>query len=134
MMRQLRMADRFSNLEGFVVAVENHDARRTVEFARELATRLQADHEHYKQVFARVDPASLRRWALLYLDEKELMGLRENLREHSAFIQALAKSPGLPVLFEEINNEMATGMVGQAFHGLPRGRRRRKKTPWTSGS
>jgi hypothetical protein len=28
------MADQFSNLEGFIVAVENHDTRRTVEFAR----------------------------------------------------------------------------------------------------
>ncbi len=118
MMRQLRMADRFSNLEGFVVAVENHDAGRTLDFARELSGRLQEDHEHYKRVFARVDPASLRRWALLYLDERELMGLRENLRDHSAFIQGLAKSPGLPVLFEEINNEMAAGMVGQAFTGF----------------
>ncbi len=134
MMQLLKMADRFSDQEAFVVAVENRDTRRTLEFASRLTKRLEADHEHYEQVFARVDPASMRRWALLYLSKSELADLRENLRDHSAFIEELAKSPRLAVLFDEINNEMAVRHGGGAFHRLPRGTRRRAKARWTSGS
>ena len=118
MMQLLRMADRFSDLEAFVVAVENKDTHRTLEFARELAKRLKADHEHYEQVYARVDPASVRRWSLLYLSKAELTELSENLSDHKNFIRQFSKSPSLASLFEEINGEMASGMVGKLFTGF----------------
>ena len=115
MMQFLKMADRFSDQEAFVVAVENRDTRRTLEFARTLLKKLEADRTHYEQVFARVDPASMRRWALLYLSKKELADLGDNLRDHKAAIGELAKSPRLDVLFDQINNEMASGIVGELF-------------------
>jgi hypothetical protein len=118
MMQLLKMADRFSDLEGFVVAVENRDTHRTLQFAGRLTKKLEADREHYEQVFARVDPASMRRWALLYLSERELADLGENLRDHKASIEQLARSPRLDVLFDQINNEISSGMVGELFTGF----------------
>ena len=79
--------------------MENRDAHRTLEFVNRLTKKLEADREHYSQVFARVDRASMRRWALLYLSEHELSDLRENLRDHTSSIAQLSKSPRLDVLF-----------------------------------
>jgi hypothetical protein len=118
LMRLLDKADRFSELEAFVVAIENRDIGRSLEFSRRLASRLEADHEHYAQVFYRVDPARLRPWALLYLGEKDLTALRDNLREHASLIQDIARTPGLATFFEAINNQMAGHMVGELFTGF----------------
>src|SRR5208337_4507220 len=115
LMQLLKMADRFSDLDAFVVAVENRDTRSTLEFAKRLGSRLEGDHGHYAQVFYRVDPAQLRPWALLYLSEKQLLSFRDNLREHGAFIRDLARSPGLAPFFEQVNDQMASRMVGELF-------------------
>ncbi len=118
LMQLLEKAERFSELEAFVVAIENHDTRRSLEFARQLASRLDRDHERYAQVFYRVDPALLRPWALLYLGEKDLTSLRDNLSENASLIRDVACSPGLPTFFEAINDQMAGHMVGELFTGF----------------
>ncbi len=118
LMQLLEMADRFSRLEAFVVAIENPDTRRTLEFARRLGPKLEEDHQHYSQVFYRVDPAALRRWALLYLSTKDLSALRNNLAEHASLIRDIDRSPSLPTFFEAINNQMASTMVGELFTGF----------------
>ncbi len=117
-MQLLEKADRFSKLEAFVVAIENRDTRRSLEFARQLASRLEADRDHYAQVFYRVDPALLRPWALLYLGEKDLTALRDNLREHASLIRDIARTPGLATFFEAVNDQMAGRMVGELFTGF----------------
>jgi hypothetical protein len=118
LMQLLDKVDRFSELEAFVVAIENRDTRRSLEFSRQLASRLEADHEHYTQVFYRIDPAGLRPWALLYLGTKDLTALRDNVREHASLIQDIARSPGLATFFEAINDQMAGHMVGELFTGF----------------
>jgi len=121
LMQLLDKADRFSALEAFVVAIENRDTRRSLEFARQLGSRLEADHEHYTQVFYRVDPAGLRPWALLYLGTKDLTSLRDNLRENASLIRDIARIPGLAAFFEAINDQMAGHMVGELFTGFLNG-------------
>ncbi len=118
LMQLLEKTDRFSELEAFVVAIENRDTRRSLEFARRLASKLEGDHKHYAQVFYRVDPASLRPWALLYLGEKDLTSLRDNLSENASLIRDIARIPGLPTFFEAINDQMASHMVGELFTGF----------------
>ena len=126
MMQLLKTADRFSDQEAFVVVVENRDAHRTLEFVNRLTKKLEADREHYSQVFARVDPALMKRWELLYLSENELSDLGEKLRDHTSSIAQLSKSPRLDVLFHEINDEMASGMVGELFTGFLEDRKANK--------
>ena len=118
LMQLLKMADRFSDLDAFVVAVENHNTPRTLEFVKRLGPRLEGDRSHYAQVFYRVDPAQLRPWALLYLSDKQLLSLRDNLQEHGALIRDLARSPGLVPFFELVNEQMASRMVGELFTGF----------------
>lgn len=120
LMQMLNVADRFSKLDAFIVAVENKNAHQSLEFVRALASRLEADHEHFAQVFYRVDPAHFKPWALLYLKPEEINALRNNLEKHEPFIQSLARSPGLATFFEAINDEMTSNMVGELFTGFLR--------------
>jgi len=111
-------ADPFNDLDTFVVAIENKNISRSLEFLHALATLLEADHDNYIQIFYRVDPEILRPWALLYLNKEDLLTLRDNLGEHQDFISNLAQSPGLISFFRGINNEMASKMVGELFTGF----------------
>ncbi|HOE16159.1 MAG TPA: MMPL family transporter [Syntrophorhabdaceae bacterium] len=120
LMQMLNVAEQFSKLDAFIVAVENKDERRSLEFVRTLASRLEGDSEHFAQIFYRVDPAHFRPWALLYLKPEEIAELRNNLEKHKSFIQSLARSPGLVTFFEAVNDEMASNMVGELFTGFLR--------------
>jgi uncharacterized protein len=108
----------FDDLDSFVVAIENREARRSLKFLRALVARLEADPEHFLQVFYRVDPKQFRPWALLYLDKKDLLTLGDNLREHRLFIEEMVKSPTLVNFFGQINREMASKMVEELFTGF----------------
>ena len=118
LMQLLQVADRFSELDGFIVAVENKNTERSLQFAGALASALEADRKHFAQVFYRVDPARFRPWALLYLKPEEITELGKNLKQHEAFIRNLASSPGVVPFFQGINEEMASNMVGHLFTGF----------------
>lgn len=110
--------DQFEDLDTFVVAIENHDTSRSLDFLHALAPVLEADHENYIQVFSRIDPKLFRPWALLYLEREDLLTLRRNIQEHRNLIENLAQSPSLTNFFRQINNEMASRMVGELFTGF----------------
>jgi hopanoid biosynthesis associated RND transporter like protein HpnN len=110
--------DQFEDFDTFVVAVENQNTSRSLDFLRVLVPILEADHENYLQVFSRVDPKLIEPWALLYLEKKDLLALRDNLKEHHSLIENLARSPGLTNFFKQINIEMASKMVGELFTGF----------------
>ncbi|HVN22526.1 MAG TPA: MMPL family transporter [Syntrophorhabdales bacterium] len=111
-------ADQFSDFDTFVVAIQNLNTRRSIEFLRALASRLEADNKNYAEVFWRINPESFKPWALLYLKERDLLSLRDNLQEHETFLRNLALSPGLITFFDQLNNEMAQRMVGELFTGF----------------
>lgn len=110
--------NQFEQLDSFVVAIENPDPRRSLKFLQALVARLKADKENYREVFYRVDPKRFKPWALLYLGRKDLHTLAENLQEHRRFIEEMTKSPTLINFFEQINQEMASKMVGELFTGF----------------
>jgi hopanoid biosynthesis associated RND transporter like protein HpnN len=111
-------ADQFSDFDTFVVTIENRDSQRSMQFLQALASRLRADHKNFAEVFWRIDPESFKPWALLYAKEKDLLSLRDNLREHETFTRNLALSPSLFTFFDQVNNEMAQRMVGELFTGF----------------
>lgn len=118
--RLMQLSERlgqFDDLDSFVVVIQGHDHRRSLQFLQALAPRLEMDKINYRQIFYRVDPYQFRSWALLYLDRKDLLTLSENLREHREFLEKLVKSPSLTNLFEQINYEMTSKMVGEIFTG-----------------
>ncbi len=119
--RLIQLADQvnqFEQLDSFIVVIESRDPGRSLSFLRALAPRLKEDKENYREVFYRVDPEQFRRWALLYLDAKDLRALRDNLKEHRQFIKEISKTPTLNNFFEQINQEMASKMVGELFTGF----------------
>lgn len=118
LVRLSETADQFSDFDTFVVAIEGHDKRRSLEFLKILTPKLEADRRHYLEVFSRVDPEQFKPWALLYLKRQDLLLLRDNIQEHGEFIRKFVQSPGLCTFFEQVNNEMAERMVGELFTGF----------------
>lgn len=118
LMKLSEQMDQFEDLGGFVVAVENQNPSRSLKFLHALAPRLEADREHYHQIFFRVEPKLFKRWALLYLEKKDLLTLRDSLHEYRGLIQNIVQSPTLTDLFRQINQEMTSRMVGELFTGF----------------
>lgn len=118
LMKLSEQMDQFEDLGGFVVAIENQNPSRSLKFLHALAPRLEADREHYHQIFFRVEPKLFKRWALLYLEKKDLLILRDSLHEYRGFIQNIVQSPTLTDLFRQINQEMTSRMVGELFTGF----------------
>jgi len=118
LMKLSEQMDQFDDLDTLVVAIENRDPSRSLKFLHALVPLLEADREHYHQIFFRVDPKPFRRWALLYLEKKDLLTLRDSLQEHHDFIQGLVQSPTLTNFFGQINQEMTSKMVGELFTGF----------------
>ena len=118
LVRLSEQADQFDDLDTFVVAIENEEPSRSLGFLRALVPLLEADRENYAQVFSRVDPKPFKPWALLYLEKKDLLTLKDNLKERHGFIKNLSRSPGLTSFFKQINDEMASKMVAELFTGF----------------
>ncbi len=110
--------DQFDDMDNFIVAIENSDPSRSLDFLHALVARLEKDKEHVAEVFYRIDPDTVRKWALLYPERKDLLALRDKLREHQDFIRDLADSPQLTNFFQLINSEIAAAMVGELFTGF----------------
>lgn len=110
--------DQFDNKDNFIVAIENSNSSRSLAFLHALVPRLKDDKEHIAEVFYRIGPDALRRWALLYPDREDLLALRDKLKEHQDFVRDLAVSPQLTNFFQLLNNEIAAAMVGELFTGF----------------
>ena len=110
--------NQFEQLDSFVVVIENQDPRRSLQFLQSLVPHLESDKKNYMEIFCRVDPRRFKPWALLYLDRKDLVALAESLQEHRDFLEGLKNSPTLNNFFEQINQEMASKMVGELFTGF----------------
>jgi uncharacterized protein len=113
-----KQLDQFDDLDNFVVVIENRNPSRSLNFLRTLVAQIEADHDHYLEVFYRVDPKALRPWALLYLSKKDLMNVRDQLEEHPAFIEDLERSPNVANFFKLLNAEIASGVVEELFTGF----------------
>jgi len=110
--------DQFEDFDTFVVAIESRDPSRSLEFLHALLPLLEKDRGNYLEVFYRMDPKHFKPWALLYLKKKDLLDLGDNLQEHQTFIRSLVESPTLTNFFRQINDEMASKMVGELFTGF----------------
>jgi uncharacterized protein len=110
--------DEFEDYDTFVVAIQNQDPARSLQFLHHLVSLLESDREHYVDLFHRVDPKSLEPWALLYLDKKDLLTLQENLEENQILIRNLTRSPNLNSFYKLINEKMTSQMVGELFTGF----------------
>ncbi|MFB3924500.1 MAG: MMPL family transporter [Syntrophales bacterium] len=119
--RLIQLAERvnqFSQIDSFIVVIESPAPSRSLKFLHALVPRLEADNENYHNIFYRINPDSFKRWALLYLDRKDIRTLDENFRNHLRFIEEIARQPTLVNFFRQINQEMTSKMVGELFTGF----------------
>ena len=110
--------EQFDDLDTFVVAIESPRPALSLQFLNELTAVLERDSEHFEEVFGRIDPKALKPWALSYLDEKDLIRVRDNLAEHRTLVRQLTASPDAVNLFRLINGELTSGMVKELFTGF----------------
>lgn len=110
--------EQFDDLDTFVVAIESPRPALSLSFLNALTVALERDSEHFVEVFGRIDPKPLKPWALSYLDEKDLLLVRDNLAEHRTLVHKLASSPDALSLFGLINSELTSGMVKELFTGF----------------
>jgi hypothetical protein len=121
LIRLSREVDRqFGVLDNLVVVVENTDLSRSIQFAEALAGELRQYPHNFRDIFYRVDPEKFKKWALLYLEQKELVKLKENLWEHRRELEALAADPRLGRFFLVVNEEITRTMIGELFTGFLR--------------
>ncbi len=107
-----------SDVDSFIVVIENRDTARSLAFLHALVPILEHDTTHFGEVFYRVDPERFKPWALLYMNKGELADLAGKLRRHEPLIRTLTASPSLSTLFAAINQEMTSSMMGELLTGF----------------
>lgn len=102
----------------FDVVIEAPSPARAVAFVDELSKRIAADPAHFQNMFYRVDPEPFKEWQLLYIDENDLVDLKDKMASHETLLQGFARSPELLSFLRLLNQEMASRMVGEFFTGF----------------
>ncbi len=110
-----RIDNAFGGRDGMVVVVRNVDRRQSIKFAEALAAELRRYPEQFPEIFYRLDPDKLKRWALLYPEIADLKKLRDNLLDQSDLISHLADRPSLVNFYTQINEQMTRLMVKNVF-------------------
>lgn len=108
----------FGARDNLVVVVENDDLSRSIRFVEALADKLRQYPEEFRHLFYRVDPENFKKWALLYVDQKQLEEFRRKLLGHREEMEAMAADPRLIKFFQVINKEITRAFIGHLFTGF----------------
>jgi len=107
----------FGSRDNLVIVVENTDPQRSIKFVEALAQKLRQYPEEFRDLFYRVDPEDFKKWALLYVDQKQLLEFKGKLLENRGALKALAANPRLSVFFQALNEEITRALIGHLFTG-----------------
>ena len=110
-----RIDKAFGGRDGMVVMVRNVERRQSIKFAEALVAELRRYPDRFPEIFYRLDPNSLKPWALLYPEIADLKKLRDNLLDQRDLINRLADRPSLVNFYTQINEQMARLMIKAAF-------------------
>ncbi|MBF8298292.1 MAG: putative Protein export rane protein, SecD/SecF family, partial [candidate division NC10 bacterium] len=108
----------FGNPDRVVIVIESDDQDRAKRFAAALAKRLKTHVPEAEEVIYRFDLKSLEDRFLLYLSPQELADLKSKLLEHRALLEELSGAPGLNRMFQVIQREISSALVGHLFTGF----------------
>ncbi len=112
------MNQAFGGRDGLVVVVENGHPAQTVKFAEALAAELRRYPDRFPELFYRLNPETFKPWALLYLDQKDLVKIRSNLADQRRLLARLAAEPRLVTFYQGVNEQIAGAMIGHLFTGF----------------
>lgn len=113
-----KMHKAFGGQDGLVVVVENGHRQRATQFAEALARELRRYPERFPQLFYQLNPDSFERWALLYLDSKDLTNLKDTILGQKHLLAGLAADPRLTTFYQSVNEQIARAMIGHLFTGF----------------
>ncbi len=102
----------------FALVVRGPTEDRAIEFMNAMVAKIHADTEHFQGVFYRINPDEFKKWLLYYLDEEDLVQIRDTIAQHSVLLHNMAEDPDLLNFFKLVNQEMASRMVGELFTGF----------------
>ena len=102
----------------FALVVRGPTQDRAIEFMNAIVTKIHADPEHFQDVFYRINPDEFKKWLLYYLNEDELVSIRNKLEQNSPLVHKMAANPDLLNFFRLVNQDMASRMVGEFFTGF----------------
>ncbi len=115
----IRLTDRidraFGGRDGMVVVVQNVERRQSIKFAEALVAELRRHPDQFTEIFYRLEPDNLKRWALLYPTISDLISLRDKLLDQRNFINRLVARPSLVNFYTQINDQMTRLMIKAAF-------------------
>ena len=108
----------FGDPDRVVIVIQSDDQDQAKRFAVALAKRLKTSVPQIEEVLYRFDLTSLEDRFLLYLSPKELADLKSKLQEHRALLEELSGAPGLNRMFQLIQQEISSALVGHLFTGF----------------
>jgi len=113
-----KLSQDFGSRDDLVVVVENGHPTRAKAFAEALAAELKKHPQDFPEIFYRVQPEAFKKWALLYLEPKQLQEIKAKLRGHQPLLTALATQPSLTRFFQGVNRELTGALLGELFTGF----------------
>jgi hopanoid biosynthesis associated RND transporter like protein HpnN len=119
----------FGSRDDLVVVVENGHPSRTKAFADALALELKKHSQDFPEIFYRLQPEALKKWALLYLEPKQIDEIKGKLQEHQGLLSDLAAEPGLTRFYQAVNKELTGSLLGELFTGFLKEDQQNQKIP-----
>jgi len=101
----LKFQEEFPVEEDLVVVIESNDRERNRQFVERLAVKMEAEPELFTNVFYKGDLTMLGRKALLFLEEKDLSGLKQTLQDYRPFLEQFGQATNLNSLFMLVNRQ-----------------------------
>jgi uncharacterized protein len=114
-----QMTKSFGSRDGLVVVVGNGTHQtRAIKFADALASELRRYPDRFTDLFYHLDPEIFKPWALLYLDKKDLVKIKDNLQGQQNLLKGLAADPRVTTFYRLVNEQIAQAMIGHLFTGF----------------
>jgi hopanoid biosynthesis associated RND transporter like protein HpnN len=124
-----KLSKDFGSRDDLVVVVENGKPARTKAFADALAKELKKYPKEFPEIFYRLQPAAFKKWALLYLEPKQLQEIKDKLQDHQALLAGLAADPNLTGFYQGVNHELTGSLLGELFTGFLQEDQQKPKVP-----
>jgi hopanoid biosynthesis associated RND transporter like protein HpnN len=114
-----KMDKAFGGRDGLVVVVQDGtEQQQAIKFADALAVELRRHPDKFSDLFYRLNPEVFKPWALLYLDHKDLLKIKDNLLGQQKLLRGLASDPRVLTFYRLVNEQIAQTMIGHLFTGF----------------
>lgn len=124
-----KYSEDFGSRDDLVVVVENGHPSRAKAFAEAMAAELKKHPEAFPEIFYRLQPAAFKKWALLYLEPKQIQEVKDKVQEHRGLLADLAAEPNLTRFYQGVNKELTGSLLGELFVGFLEEDQEKEKIP-----